>query len=61
MSKSEIEAELKSKGDFVQIDYLTRYVSEKPAFDMKKFAYLTFMKEGTCLENLPKLTDLWQI
>ncbi|MBS3085631.1 hypothetical protein J4225_03015 [Candidatus Pacearchaeota archaeon] len=39
MSKSEIETELKSKGDFVQIDYLAKYVSEKPAFDMKKFAY----------------------
>ena len=30
MSKSEIEKELKGKGDFVQIDYLTRFLEKKP-------------------------------
>ena len=30
MSKSEIERELKGKGDFIQIDYLNRFIAQKP-------------------------------
>ncbi|MCK5043977.1 hypothetical protein KAR52_03190 [Candidatus Pacearchaeota archaeon] len=37
MSKSEIETELGGKGDFVQIDYLTRFMDENMSFDLKKF------------------------
>lgn len=37
MSKSEIEEELEGKGDFVQIDYLTKFMLEKMGFDLKRF------------------------
>jgi tetratricopeptide (TPR) repeat protein len=39
MSRSEIERELKGKGDFVQIDYLTRFIAQKPPIHEKKFAF----------------------
>ena len=39
MSRSEIERELKGKGDFVQIDYLTRFIAQKPPVHEKKFAF----------------------
>jgi tetratricopeptide (TPR) repeat protein len=39
MSKSEIERELKGKGDFVQIDYLTRFIAQKPPLHEKKVAF----------------------
>jgi len=40
MIKSEIEEELTGKGDFVQIDYLTRFLKEPLTMDMKKFIFL---------------------
>ncbi len=40
MIKSEIEEELSDKGDFVQIDYLTRFLKEPLTMDMKKFVFL---------------------
>ena len=40
MHKDEIERALKDKGDFVQIDYLNRYINQMPATEMKKFAFL---------------------
>ncbi len=40
MSKSEVETFLRGKGDFVQIDHLSRMVKEKDlATDKKKFLY----------------------
>ncbi len=39
MSRTEIEEILKSKGDFVQIDYLTRYLEQRPPLAMKRLAY----------------------
>ncbi|MEK6917613.1 MAG: hypothetical protein AABW51_01575 [Nanoarchaeota archaeon] len=40
MSKTEVEAFLKGKGDFVQIDHLSRMVKERDlATDKKKFLY----------------------
>ena len=40
MAKSEVEAFLKGKGDFVQIDHLSRMVKEKDlATDKKRFLY----------------------
>lgn len=39
MTKSEIEKELAPRGDFVRIDYLTRYIKENPPFDLRRFAY----------------------
>lgn len=39
MSKSEVVKELEGRGDFVQIDYLTRFIEEGLPRDMKKFAY----------------------
>lgn len=40
MKKHEIDAYLKEKGEFIQIDYLDRYLKDSPPIDMKKFAYL---------------------
>ena len=40
MSKLEIEKELEGKGDFVQIDHLTRFLEQDPPYDIKKFVYL---------------------
>lgn len=44
MSRSEIERELKGKGDFVQIDYLTRFISQKPALHEKKYAFMKLIE-----------------
>ena len=40
MSKTEIENFLKNKGNFVQIDYLNRFLNESLSLDMKKFVCL---------------------
>lgn len=40
MSKSEIEKELEGKGDFVQMDYLTRFLKDSLGIEMKKFVFL---------------------
>ena len=40
MLKTEIEEILEDKGEFIQIDYLDRYLKDSPSIDMKKFAYL---------------------
>ena len=40
MHKSDIEKFLEGKGDFVKIDYLTRYIKIMPPIEMRKFAYL---------------------
>lgn len=39
MSKSEIEETLEGKGDYVQIDYLTKFMKEEMSFDLKRFVY----------------------
>ena len=44
MSKSEIERELKDKGDFVQIDYLTKFLDKKPPLHVKKFALMKLIE-----------------
>lgn len=44
MSKSEIERELNGKGDFVQIDYLTRFIAQKPPLYEKKFASMKLIE-----------------
>jgi len=38
MHKKELEDEIAGKGDFIQIDYLTRFVKLMPPTDMKRFA-----------------------
>lgn len=54
MTKSEIEKELAGKGDYVQIDYLTRFLKEPLSMDMKKFVYL---KLGDIYEKINMLKD----
>jgi tetratricopeptide (TPR) repeat protein len=44
MSKSEIERELNGKGDFVQIDYLNRFIMQKPPLYEKKFAFMKLIE-----------------
>jgi tetratricopeptide (TPR) repeat protein len=44
MSRSDIERELKGKGDFVQIDYLTRFIAQKPPLHEKKFAFMKLIE-----------------
>lgn len=39
MSKLDIEKCLASKGNFIKIDYLTRFLKEDIPLDMKKFCY----------------------
>ena len=39
MRKTEIEKILEGKGDFVKIDYLTRFLKQMPPLEMRKFAY----------------------
>ncbi len=54
MTKSEIEKELSCKGDFVKIEYLTRFLKEPLSMDMKKFVFLklaeTYEKTGMLTE-----------
>lgn len=40
MTKSDIEKELATKGKYVQIDYLTRFLKEQLGTDIKKFVFL---------------------
>jgi tetratricopeptide (TPR) repeat protein len=40
MHKKDVEEVLEGKGDFVKIDYLTRYLNDMPPIEMRKFAYL---------------------
>lgn len=40
MTKTEIEKEISGKGDYVKIDYLTRFLKEDIPFDTKKFVFL---------------------
>jgi tetratricopeptide (TPR) repeat protein len=53
MSRSEIERELNGKGDFVQIDYLTRFIAQKPPLHEKKFAFMKLIEiyEGKKMFN----------
>jgi tetratricopeptide (TPR) repeat protein len=44
MSKGEIEKELRGKGDFVQIDYLTKFIDKKPPIHIKKFALMKLIE-----------------
>jgi len=44
MSRSEIERELRGKGDFVQIDYLNRFLTQKPPLHEKKFAFMKLIE-----------------
>jgi hypothetical protein len=44
MSKSDIERELTGKGDFVQIDYLNRFIAQKPPLHEKKFAFMKLIE-----------------
>ncbi len=55
MSKSEIEKELNGKGDFVQIDYLTKFIDKKPPIHIKKFA---LMKLIEIYENKKMFSDV---
>ena len=62
LSKSEINRVLEGKGDFVQIDYLTRFLKKGVSLDLKKFIYLKlakiyekkqmFEKAGKMFENV---------
>lgn len=61
MSKKEIEDELSKKGDFVQLDYLNRFIETRPPLEIKKFCYIKiseiyekksmFMDAGNFLEK----------
>jgi tetratricopeptide (TPR) repeat protein len=39
MSRQEIEEILRGKGDYIQIDLLTKFLEEKPPVKIKKFVY----------------------
>jgi tetratricopeptide (TPR) repeat protein len=44
MSRSDIERELNGKGDFIQIDYLNRFIAQKPPLHEKKFAFMKLIE-----------------
>ncbi len=44
MSKSEIESVLKNKGEFIQIDYLNKYIHLNPSIETKRFVFLKLAK-----------------
>jgi hypothetical protein len=44
MSKGEIDRELEGKGDFIQIDLLTKFIEDKPPILMKRYAYTRLAK-----------------
>lgn len=44
MSKLDIETCLNAKGNFIKIDYLTRFLKEDLPLDMKKFLFLKLAK-----------------
>jgi len=60
MSKSQVEEELKDKGDFVKIDYLTKFLREELSLDLKKFVCLKlgelYEKTGM-IDNASKMFD----
>lgn len=62
ITKEEVEKQIQGKGDFVQIDYLTKLLDEKPPILLKQYIYLKlskiyeskkmFVDSGKMLENL---------
>ena len=44
ISKSEIEAYLQSRGDFIQMDYLTGLLRKELPYDVKKFVHLKLVE-----------------
>jgi len=54
MSKSDIEKCLGSKGNFIKIDYLTKFLKEDISLDMKKFCY---SKLAETYENMKMFSD----
>jgi tetratricopeptide (TPR) repeat protein len=58
MRKTELEAELVGKGDFIQIDTLNRFLKLMPPMEMKKFAYL---KLAEIYENKEMFNDAAEI
>jgi len=54
MTKSEIEKELADKGDFVKIEYLTRFLKESLGLEIKKFV---FLKLAEIYEKTGMLTE----
>ena len=60
MSRSQDEEILNQKGDFVQIDYLTRFLREELSLDMKKYSYIKlaeiYEKMGM-FDNATKMLD----
>lgn len=54
MSKLDIEKCLAPKGNFIKIDYLTRFLKEDIPLDMKKFCYL---KLAETYENMKLFND----
>lgn len=59
MSKEEIRQALKDQGDFVQIDYLMKFLNTKPPIHIKKFVYetLTQIYEKTNMFGEAALTS----
>ena len=54
MTRDEIENALNGKGDYVQIDYLTKFLETKPPLLLKRFTYL---KLANIYENKKMFND----
>lgn len=60
MSKSEIEKELRGKGDFVQIDYLNRYIAQKPSLHEKKFVFMKLIEIYTAKKMFSDVAKMYR-
>ncbi|MFH1801403.1 MAG: hypothetical protein ABH804_01045 [archaeon] len=61
MSKQKIEDFLATKGDFVKIDYLNRFLKENIPHDMKKFVYsklALIYEKNNMFANAAKMYDV---
>jgi len=59
MSKSEIERELNGKGDFIQIDYLNRFIAQKPPLHEKKFAFMKLIEIYETKKMFNDVAKIW--
>ena len=60
MTKSEIEQFLQGKGDYVQIDHLSRFIKEPVALETKKFVFLklaTLYEKAKMFNEAAKMYD----
>lgn len=59
MTKTEIEKDIQGKGNFVQIDHLTRFLREPVAMETKKFIFLKLAELYESARILPDAAKMY--